>query len=384
MAWNEPGDGKGSRDPWGNRRGNQGPPDLDEAFRKFQNSLAGIFGGSGGSGSGGGGSVKMSGSLITGALVVLLLVYGVAGVYTIDQQERGVVLRFGKALEQIVLPGLHWNPPMIDNVLKTNVTRVRSVSHEAEMLTEDENIVKVKMAIQYVVGDVKKYLLLVVEPDSSLAQATESALRHVVGSSAMHDVLTEGRESVQDQVKERVQLYMDNYGTGITVTQINIDETAPPDAVRAAFDDVIRAREDEVRVKNEADAYANQIVPEARGDAQRQLEEAAAYRQRVISEAEGEVQRFNKLLAEYKLAPEVTRERLYLDAVETVLSNTSKVMIDVDGGNNLLYLPLDKLMERQQAAGAQGLDRDTLRNLADQVERELRQRQSTTTARRER
>lgn len=383
MAWNEPGDNRGSRDPWGNRGGNQGPPDLDEAFRKFQNSLAGIFRGSGGGSPGSGGSLKLGSGLFGIIAIVLLVVYGIAGVYQIDQQERGVVLRFGKALDQIVMPGLHWNGPIIDNVLKTNVTRVRSVSHEAEMLTEDENIVKVKMAIQYVVSDAKKNLLLVVQPDESLSQATESALRHVVGSSAMHDVLTEGRETIQEQVKERVQRYMDNYGTGIQVTQVNIDETAPPDAVRAAFDDVIRAREDEVRVKNEADAYANQVVPEARGDAQRQLEEAAAYRQRVISEAEGEAQRFTKLLAEYKLAPAVTRERLYLDAVETVLSNSSKVMIDVAGGNNLLYLPLDKLMQQQVQSG-QAMDRDTVRSITDQVERDLRSRQSSTTARRER
>ncbi len=226
------------------------------------------------------------------------------------------------------------------------MTRVRDIRIDSEMLTEDENIVKVvNMTVQYVISDVSNYLLRVRNPDVSLIQATESALRHEVGSAVMNDVLTEGRATLGAAVQERVQAYMDEYQTGITVTQVNIDETAPPDAVRAAFDDVIKAREDEVRFRNEADAYANQIVPEARGEAQRLLEEAEGYRQRVVAQAQGEAQRFNKLYAEYKLAPEVTRERIYIDTLESVMSNSTKVMIDVDGGNNLLYLPLDKIME---------------------------------------
>jgi membrane protease subunit HflK len=226
------------------------------------------------------------------------------------------------------------------------------------MLTEDENIVKVKMTVQYVIGDIKKYKLQVRDPDQSLYQATESAVRHVVGSTEMHEVLTEGRAALGAEVRERTQRYMDAYGTGIQVTTINIDETAPPDAVRAAFDDVIRAREDEVRVRNEADAYANQIVPEARGEAQRYLEEAEGYRQRVMAQANGEAERFNKLYTEYRLAPEVTRERMYIDMMESVMSSSSKVLIDVDGGNNIMYLPLDKILEQSQGssgvAGTQG------------------------------
>lgn len=352
MAWNEPGGGnQGDKDPWGNRD-DQGPPDLDEAFRKLQNNLSAMFGGKKSSGSGGGGS--MGGGFSKGMLgvigVVLLLGWAVMGVYTIDQQERGVVLRFGKQLPDVIQPGLHWNPPFIDRVMKENVTRVRDIRIDSNMLTEDENIVKVvNMTVQYVISDVKKYLLQVKNPDQSLIQATESALRHEVGSTEMNDVLTEGRGVLGTTVQLRIQDYMDTYGTGITVTQVNIDETAPPDAVRAAFDDVIKAREDEVRFRNEADAYANQIVPEARGEAQRLLEEAEGYKQRVIAQARGEASRFNQLYAEYKAAPEVTRERIYLDTLESVMSNSTKVMVDVDGGNNMLYLPLDKLMESRSS-----------------------------------
>ena len=350
MAWNEPGGGKGDdRDPWGNKQ-DQGPPDLDEAFRKLQNRLADGFGG----GSSGGGSGGMSRNLSTGMMgligVVLLLLYFAQGVYQVDQQERGVVLRFGKQLDEIIMPGLHWNPPIIDDVLLENVTSVRSRPHESEMLTEDENIVKVKMTVQYVIDDVKKYKLLVKEPDNSLYQATESALRHAVGGTEMHEVLTEGRAALAMDVQDKIQSYMNMYGTGILVTEVNIDETAPPQAVSAAFDDVIKAREDEVRLRNEADAYMNQVVPEARGEAQRYLEEADGYKQAKIAQARGQAERFNKLYVEYKLAPEVTRERMYLDTIESVMSNSTKIMIDVEGGNNLLYLPLDKLIQAGQPA----------------------------------
>lgn len=356
MAWNEPGGGK-DRDPWGNS-GDQGPPDLDEAFRKLQNSLSQMFGGKGtnGGGSGGTGGTRKSLSFNVIALGVLLmvLIYLGLGVYQVDEQEKGVVLRFGKLAPGLIMPGLHWNPPMIDSVLIENVTRVRSRPHDSEMLTEDENIVKVKMTVQYVISDIKKYKLQVKSPDQSLYQATESALRHVVGSTEMHQVLTEGRAQLAADVRERIQTYMERYGTGIQVTQVNIEETAPPDAVRAAFDDVIKAREDEVRLRNEADAYANQVIPEARGEAQRYLEQAEGYKQSRIAEATGEADRFNKLYVEYKLAPEVTRERIYLDTIESVMKSSTKVMIDVEGGNNLLYLPLDKIMQQNQSATDSG------------------------------
>ncbi|MDA0791685.1 MAG: FtsH protease activity modulator HflK [Proteobacteria bacterium] len=362
MAWNEPGGGK-DRDPWGNRD-DQGPPDLDEAFRKLQNTLSARFGGGSSKGGGSGGGGGISGRLAGVVGVVLVLLYFAMGVYQVDQQERGVVLRFGKALPEVILPGLHWNPPFIDQVLIENVTQVRSRPHDSEMLTEDENIVKVKMTVQYVIGDIKHYKLNVKDPDQSLYQATESALRHVVGSTEMHEVLTEGRALLASEVRDRIQLYMDNYGTGIQVAQVNIDETAPPDAVRAAFDDVIRAREDEVRLRNEAVAYANQMIPEARGDAQRYLEEAEGYKQAVIAQATGEAERFNKLYVEYSAAPEVTRERIYINTLESVMSNSTKVMIDVKGGNNLLYLPLDKIIEqsRNQSASDNITDRSATTN----------------------
>ena len=350
MAWNEPGgNNQGDKDPWGNKN-DQGPPDLDEAFKKLQNNLSQMFGGkSGGSGgSGGGSSLKMNSGMIGGLIILAIVGWALSGVYTLDEKERGVVLRLGKVNDEILLPGLHWNPPIVDQVMFESVTDVKSIQHNSEMLTEDENIVKVNMQVQYVVSDVKEYLLRVSNPVQSLYQSTESALRHEVGSALMNDVLTSGRAELGIKVKERIQIYMNRYTTGIEVTQVVIDETAPPDAVRAAFDDVIKAREDEVREKNEATAYANQVVPEARGEAQRLVEQALGYQQRVVARARGEAARFNALYAEYELAPEVTRERLYLDTMEAVMSNSTKVMVDVEGGNNLLYLPLDKLINQTQ------------------------------------
>ena len=350
MAWNEPGgNNQGDKDPWGNKN-DQGPPDLDEAFKKLQNNLSQMFGGKGGGsgGSGGGSSLKMNSGMIGGLIILALVGWALSGVYTLDEKERGVVLRLGKVNDEILLPGLHWNPPIVDKVMFESVTDVKSIQHNSEMLTEDENIVKVNMQVQYVVSDVKEYLLRVSNPVQSLYQSTESALRHEVGSALMNDVLTSGRAELGIKVKERIQTYMNRYTTGIEVTQVVIDETAPPDAVRAAFDDVIKAREDEVREKNEATAYANQVVPEARGEAQRLVEQALGYKERVIARARGEAARFNALYAEYELAPEVTRERLYLDTMEAVMSNSTKVMVDVEGGNNLLYLPLDKLINQTQ------------------------------------
>ena len=350
MAWNEPGgNNQGDKDPWGNKN-DQGPPDLDEAFKKLQNNLSQMFGGkSGGSGgAGGGSSLKMNSGMIGGLIILAIVGWALSGVYTLDEKERGVVLRLGKVNDEILLPGLHWNPPIVDQVMFESVTDVKSIQHNSEMLTEDENIVKVNMQVQYVVSDVKEYLLRVSNPVQSLYQSTESALRHEVGSALMNDVLTSGRAELGIKVKDRIQTYMNRYTTGIEVTQVVIDETAPPDAVRAAFDDVIKAREDEVREKNEATAYANQVVPEARGEAQRLVEQALGYKERVIARARGEAARFNALYAEYELAPEVTRERLYLDTMEAVMSNSTKVMVDVEGGNNLLYLPLDKLINQTQ------------------------------------
>ena len=358
MAWNEQGGGSGGggsgagggRDPWQQGRGgNQGPPDLDEAFKKLQERLAKLFNGGSGGGRRSGGKGELSAGLLfliaLGAAVIYLLV----GVYMVDEKERAVVLRFGKALDGTVLPGLHWNPPIIDRVLIENVSTVRSRPHDAEMLTKDENIAKVQMTVQYVISDIRAYKLNVRDPDETLHQAMESALRHVVGSTDLLAVITKGRATLGAAVHERLQDYMDNYGAGIEVTEVNINRTGPPDPVQAAFDDVVKAREDEVRLRNEADAYANQLVPEARGEAQRLLEQAQAYKERVVARSKGEAERFNKLYAEYRRAPAVTRSRMYIDTLEQVMSKSTKVMIDVEEGNNILYLPLDKIIsERQQ------------------------------------
>ena len=346
MAWNEPGGNK-DKDPWGNN--DQGPPDLDEAFKNLTSNVTSLFGG-GRQRRGSGGGTGINRIVLGVAAVVVLVAWILFGVYTVDQAERGVVLRLGEKLEEVVMPGLRWNPPLIDDRFIVNVEQIRSVAHEAEMLTEDENIVRVNMKVQYKIGNVQDYVLMVNDPENSLRQAMESALRHVVGSSEMHDVLTEGRAELAIDVEQRLQSYIDTYGTGLQIEQVIIEDTQPPEAVKEAFDDVIKAREDEQRFKNEADAYANKIVPEARGEASRQIEEANGYKEQVIAKANGEAERFNKLYKEYNLAPEVTRQRLYLDSLESVMKNSTKVMVDVDGGNNLLYLPLDKLVQQSPSS----------------------------------
>lgn len=369
MAWNEP--GGGGRDPWGNQ-GDKGPPDLDEAFRKLKSQLTGIFGGGGGRS--GGGSGKLSGGLLGVGLVALAAIYGFFGLYQIDQGERGVVFRFGAVQQSIVMPGLHWNPPLIDRVRKVNVTQVRSKKHQALMLTEDENIVDVSMTVQYVVDDPVAFLVMVRNPENSLDHATESALRHVVGGSIMDQVITDGRAAIAVEVQERLQSYLNRYETGILVSKVNIDESAPPSQVRDAFNDVQKAKEDEQRVINEANAYAESIIPTARGEAQKLIEEANAYRDQVVARSEGEAQRFEKLLVEYSLAKEVTRDRLYLDSIESVLSTSSKIMVDVEGGNNLMYLPLDRFVQSGAAGLGGAATQDTVRNLADAVIREINSR----------
>jgi membrane protease subunit HflK len=279
-----------------------------------------------------------------------------AGFYTVDEQERGVVLRLGRAQEAVVLPGLHWNPPLIDEVTKINVTRVFDQSFSNTMLTEDDNIVDITMTVQYVITDARKYYLEVEDPELSLQQAAESAIRHVVGGSVMNDVISTGREILAQDAHARLQSYLDMYGTGITVSQVNIAQSLPPQQVRAAFDDVIKAREDNQSYQNTARAYSNEIVPTARGQARRQLEESFAYKERVIAVAQGEAQRFEQLLVEYQKSPEVTRERLYIDALQEVMSNSSKVMIDVEGGNNMMYLPLDQILQQARRPAPTGVN----------------------------
>lgn len=356
----------------------------------MQQRLTRLFGGSGtgGSGGGAGGSGKASGAFLGVVVAGALTVWALMGFYQLDQQERAIVLRFGEYAGTLQ-PGLQWNPPLIDEVIKVNTTKIRAASLREVMLTKDENIVEVSMSLQYVIDDPEKFVLQVRNPESSLQHAAQSALRHVVGDTTMDLVLTEGRAVLAIEVRERLQAYLDNYGTGIRVSKVNIDESKPPAQVQGAFDDVIKAREDEERVKNEAQSYANGIVPEARGRAQRVMEEASAYREQVVANAEGEAERFRLLLTEYQKAPEVTRERLYLDAMQNIMSNTSKVLVDVEGGNNMMYLPLDKLApagggngQNSATGGRTGLSESALRQLTERVTEELRREMNNANTRR--
>ena len=367
MSWN----GNDNKDPWGR---NDTPPEIDEVIKKVRQRIESIFGGgSSGDSSGGGFSLK-SLPLILGVLVLLWVG---AGIYQVEQAERSVVLRLGK-FQEIKGPGLRWNPPIIDAWEIVDVVRVRPHRHDALMLTKDENIVDVTVSIQYQIADPQKYVLDIRDADASLVQATESALRHVVGGSIMDDVLTTGRELIAQEVKTRLQRYLNKYNTGLEVVIVNIEDSSPPNQVQEAFDDVIKAREDEVRARNEAETYANGLVPEARGQAQRMLQDAEAYKEQVISEAEGDATRFNLLLSEYQKAPDVTRNRLYLDSIQGVMSNSTKVMIDVEGGNNILYLPLDKIAE--SARGVDNLNipsssgNSSISDLTNQVIEEIRRR----------
>lgn len=383
MAWNEPGGGKND-DPWGGggRGGNQGPPDLDEAFRKLQNQLSSIFGGKRGPGGGGGGGSMLSARLVAIVAGLALVAYFLGGFYQLDEQERGVIFRFGELQEQVAMPGLRWRPLGIDEVTPVNTTRVRSEAHQALMLTEDQNIVDVSLTVQYVVADPKQFVVNVRSPEESLKQATESALRHTVGGSTMDDVIGQGRAAMAADVQGRLQEYLEYYGTGINVLTVNLDRGAPPREVEAAFDDVQKAREDEERFVNEANAYAEQVVPEARGDAQRVLQGANAYRDQIVARSEGEADRFKLLLAEYSQAKEVTRDRLYIDAVESVMTSSSKVLMDVEGGNQMIYLPLDR-MGTGRAPNPQALNGspDMVRDIADAVIREIESRADTSTRR---
>ncbi len=376
MAWNEPGGNSNNQDPWGGggRRGNggdgggdrKGPPDLDEAFRKLQDNLKGVFGGKKRGSDGSGSNSGKGGGF--GLLFVALAVVGAFwlynAIYVVDEQEQAVVLRFGK-YHETVGPGLNIYFPPIDRKFQENVTRERAYSKQGQMLTEDENIIEVPLTVQYKISNLQDFVLNVDMPETSLQHATDSAVRHVVGSTEMDQVLTEGREQMAGDVRERLQRFLDTYRTGITVTQVNLQSAAAPREVQEAFDDVIRAREDEQREKNQAETYANGVVPEARGQAQRLIEDASGYRDEVISRAQGEADRFTALVAEYRKAPEVTRERLYLDTMQQMMSNTSKVLVTGDKGqNNLLYLPLDKMIDSRggssnassSAAGAGAAD----------------------------
>jgi len=376
MAWNEPGNNGDGKDPWGSgRRGNNdGPPDIDEVLRNLSKKLSGLLGGGGksgqSSGSKSGGSGGVSNGLIGGMLLVAVIIWGFSGFYVVDEAERGVVLRFGRVLDEVVPPGLRWNPVFIDDVTRVNIQQLNERTYRNDMLTTDENILNIAIAVQYRIQDPVNYVIAVQDPTSSLDNATQSAIRHVVGGNFMDQILTTGRAVVADEVHDRLQDYMNVYNTGILVSQVNVVDAQPPDAVRPAFDDVIRAREDEQRAQNTAQQYSNRIIPEARGEAQQAIEQANAYKQEVIAQAQGDASRFNQLLTEYRKAPDVTRQRLYIDSIENVMTNASKIMIDVEGGNNMLYLPLDKILQQGNSTignlGPTG-SRQELQDLANQL-----------------
>ena len=370
MAWNEP--GKGGKDPWGGDRNDQGPPDIDEVVRNMKRKLDGIFGGS----SPDGGEITNAGPAGIGLiLLVAFLVWILSGIYIVDPAERGVVIRFG-AFNDVTQPGPHWHIPYpIEAVEVVNVEQSRNaeigyrsntgrvgstILSESLMLTKDENIVDLKIAVQYKIKDAEAYLFNVRNPDLTLRQMTESAVRETVGQSEMDFVLTEGRSAIAASTEVLLQSMLDSLQTGLAITSVNMQDVQPPEQVQAAFADVVKAREDEVRQKNEAEAYANDIVPRARGAAFRLVQEAEAYKKQVIAKAQGDASRFLQVMNEYEKAPEITRERLYLESMETVYTQSQKVMIDVTkGSNNMLYLPLDKM----RSMGAAQQDKMNLGNV---------------------
>ena len=354
MAWNQPGNNGQDRDPWGsskpggNPEGNgnkggreQGPPDLDDIFRKLSKKLGGLGGGKG-TGSGGGSSSQgprpqLGGRVFTIAAAAIVIIWAASGFYTIKEAERGV--------------GLNWKPTFVDEVTPVNVEAVRELAASGVMLTSDENVVRVEMNVQYRVTDPQRYLFSVTSADDSLRQATDSALRGVIGKYTMDRILTEGRTVIRSDTQRELEETIRPYNMGITLLDVNFQAARPPEEVKAAFDDAIAARENEQQYIREAEAYTNEVQPRANGQAQRILEEARAYKTQTILEAQGEVARFAKILPEYKAAPQITRERLYIETMEKVLSNTRKVLVN-DKGSNLMVLPLDQMLKGGSAPAA--------------------------------
>ncbi|HTY99656.1 MAG TPA: FtsH protease activity modulator HflK [Rhodocyclaceae bacterium] len=349
---------------WGPGGGkNSGPPDLEELWRDFNRRLSALFGRKGGGSDDGGGgrrpglSPRQFGGGITLLVVLVLVVWLASGFYIVDASQRGIVLQFG-SLKGTTEPGLRWRLPWpIQSHEIVNLTGVRTIEigyrgsdknrvpKEALMLTDDENIVSVEFAVQYLLKDPMNYIFKNRHPDDAVMQAAETAIREVVGKSKMDSVLYEGRDKIAADTQKLMQDILDHYETGIQVRSVTMQSTQPPEQVQAAFDDAVKAGQDRERQKNEGQAYANDVIPRARGAAARLIQESEGYKARLIATAEGDASRFKQILAEYKKAPEVTRQRLYLETMQQVYASTSKVMIDAKAGGNLLYLPLDKLMQ---------------------------------------
>jgi len=366
MSLNDPNWGRGgSRGPQGPGGGNQGPPDLDELWRNFNRRLSELFGRR----RRGGGdepplppsSWRFGGG--AGALFALVLaVWLASGFYIVVEGQRGVVLTFGR-FSQETGPGLRWRLPWpIQSNEIVNLQQVRTleigyrnnvrtkVLKESLMLTDDENIVDLQFAVQYVVTDATKYIFNVRRPDESAMQIAETAMREVIGKNRMDAILYETQVDIANKTRDLMQVIHDRYGTGIQISAVTVQNAQPPEQVQAAFDDAVKAGQDRERQKNEGQAYANDVIPRSRGAASRLLQEAEGYKQRVIANADGEASRFKQVLAEYAKAPAVTRERIYIETMQQILASTSKVMMDFRGAGNLLYLPLDKLMQQGGAA----------------------------------
>ena len=345
MPWNEPGKDK---DPWG-QRNNDGPPDLDELFNNLKNKFGGLLGVGGAKIPRVPGGLGNLGGIAGFVAMAIVIVWLLTGIYIVDEGWRGVETRFG-ARTIVSQSGPHWHFPWpIEDVELVNVSEIRTTRRDSKMLTRDENIVIMSLEVQYNIKDAQAFAFEVRDPDNTLQQVAETAIREVVGNNDMDLILTEGRAVIGSETKAIMQQVLDSYNTGLNVLTVNMGEAQPPEQVQDAFDDAIKAREDEQRIINEANAYRNGVVPQARGDAQGLLEKAAAYKTRVVKSAQGETSRFNQLLAEYQRAPEVTRERIYIDTMESVMSRSPKVMIDIESGNNLLFLPLDQLFSGSRA-----------------------------------
>jgi membrane protease subunit HflK len=352
MPWNEPGNNQ--RDPWsggqrgGGSGGGQRPPDLEDMMRKLTQQLNSIFGGSGGGGGkddGEGGPVaRNSKAVVSLALIVAFVVWVASGFYIVGEGDRGVVLRFG-AFQKVSEPGPHWHLPFpFERVEVENVDSIRTLQNRSLMLTADENIIDVDIAVQYRILDLVDFKFNVRNPDVTVQHVMESAIRERVGKSNLDFILGEGRGEIAATARQTLQQALDSYGAGIIVTAASMQQAQPPEPVQESFADAIRAREDEARFRNEAEAYANGLIPRARGQAARVLEEAEAYRDQVIAQAEGDAARFSQLLTEYQIAPAVTRERLYIETMEQVLGQSRKLMIDLDSTSPLMLLPLDQML----------------------------------------
>ncbi|MDH3977351.1 MAG: FtsH protease activity modulator HflK [Gammaproteobacteria bacterium] len=350
MAWNDSGNGK---NPW-DQGGNDGPPDLDKIVRDWQRKFNSMFGGKGGGGSSTGGAKGPGGASLVLVLVIIVVGWLATGLYRVNADEFGVVLRFGKFVGT-TQPGLRWHLPFpIEQVERVGVTRVNTIRQQTRMLTADENIVVVDLVVQYLNADPEAYLFNVLDPDSTLADISESVIREVVGKNSADFVLLEGRSEIAVETQRLIQETLDDYGTGITVSKVNLQDTNFPSQVETAVQDAIKAREDKERLAFEAQSYANDILPKARGESVRRMQDAEAYKSQVIADAEGEASRFEQLLTEYEKAPRVTRDRLYIEAIEEVYGNSSKVLLDAEGSGNMIYLPIDKLLGEKATRTGRG------------------------------